>query len=344
MTFRIGKVKFSKSTPTVIIPEIGINHFGSLKIAKKIVDNAIKAGAKIIKTQTHIPDKEMSSEARFIKPGNSNLNIYAIIKNNSLSLSNEQKLKNYIESKGCEYLSTPFCIEAAEFLNEIGVKAFKIGSGEFNNLPLIEKICSFKKPIILSTGMNPQNSILKTVKFLKKYNAKFLLNYCVNLYPTPLKLINLKEINFLKKIGYKNLIGYSDHSKGLSASISSIFQGSLAIEKHFCLSKKRNGPDIECSMDQIELSYLIKYSKEIFTLYNNKKNSLNKQKITSNFAFHSLVATQDLPKGKIINKEDINIKRPGTGDFKANDFKNLINKRLKLKIKQNTQFKYEHFK
>ena len=177
--FRIGNLKISNNDPTLIIPEIGINHFGSFKIAKRLVDLAFKAGAKIIKTQTHIPNEEMSNEAKSIRPGNSNQSIFNVIKNNSLSLDEEFKLKKYVTNKGLVYLSTPFCIPAANFLNEIGVKAFKIGSGEFSNYPLIETIANFKKPIILSSGMHNKSTIKKVVSLLKKFKAEFIINYCV---------------------------------------------------------------------------------------------------------------------------------------------------------------------
>ena len=271
------------------------------------------------------------------------MDIYSIIKKNSLSLSDDKKLTMYIESKGCEYLSTPFCIEAANFLNKIGVKAFKIGSGEFNNLPLIEKICSFKKPMILSTGMNSRNSIRKIVDYLNKKKAKYILNYCVNLYPTPIKLINLNEIKFLNKISLNKIIGYSDHTIGLNAPISSFFFGAQIVEKHFCLNKKNKGPDIPCSMDAQELKSLINSSKEMFSLHKNKKTNLKHQKVTSDFAFHSLVSSRNLSKGTKIIKKYIEIKRPGTGNFTAKDSKKILNKKQKLNIKKNTQFKYEHF-
>ena len=137
-----------------IISELGINHSGSLKAAKKMVDLSLANGADAIKNQTHLLDNEMISEAKKIKPANANESIYSVIKNNYLKFDDEVKLKQYVEKKRGIYMSTPFSLEAAIRLNEIGVSLFKIGSGECNNYPLIEKISKFKKPIILSTGMN----------------------------------------------------------------------------------------------------------------------------------------------------------------------------------------------
>ena len=343
--FNIGQISIDKNSRPLIIPEIGINHFGSLKLAKKIVDEIAKTGAKIIKTQTHIPDLEMSSESKFIRPGNSNKSIYEVIKKNSLSLKHERELKYYIESKNLEYLSTPFCIEAAEFLNSINIKAFKIGSGEFNNHPLIERICSFKKPIILSSGMHTRKTILETVKLLKKNNANFIINYCVNLYPTPLNLINLKELSFIKSVTPSKLVGYSDHTSSLSASLCSLFFGVSLIEKHFSLNKNKPGPDISCSMNSNELNFLINSSYEIFNLLRISKSNIASQEVTRKFAFHSLVANKDMFKNYKILKEDISIKRPSPmkGSFAANQFVTVLGKIVKRTIKKNRQLKRTDF-
>jgi N-acetylneuraminate synthase len=339
--FNIGKILIDQSSKPLIIPEIGINHFGSLRLAKKIVDEIAKSGAKIIKTQTHIPDLEMSLESKIIKPGNSNKSIYEVIKKNSLSLKHELELKEYIESKNLEYLSTPFCIEAAEYLNSINVKAFKIGSGEFNHHPLIEKICSFKKPIILSSGMHTRKTIIETVKLLKKNNANFIINYCVNLYPTPLNLINLNELSFIKSITPNKLIGYSDHTSSLSASLCSLFFGVSLIEKHFSLNKNKSGPDISCSMNANELTFLINSSNEIFDILKVKKSNIRSQEVTRKFAFHALVANKNMVKNYKILKEDISIKRPSPmkGSFAANEIANVIGKRVNRVIKKNRQLK-----
>ena len=154
MKIKIGNRIISENSKPLIVAEIGINHFGSLKKAKRMVDQIKDAGAEAAKVQIHMPDEEMSEEAKSIKPGNSNLSIYELIKKNSLNLEEEFKLKKYIEKKGLIYLATPFSFKAARWLQKNKVKVFKIGSGECNNYPLIKLISSFKKPMIVSTGMN----------------------------------------------------------------------------------------------------------------------------------------------------------------------------------------------
>ena len=162
---KIGTRVISKFHKPLIIPELGINHNGSLETAFKIVDAAYRAGAEIIKHQTHIPYDEMSEEAKKIKPGNSNKNIYEIISRCSLSEEQEYKLYKYVNKKKMIFLSTPFSKLAVDRLVKFGVKAFKIGSGEMNNYPLVEYICKFKKPMILSTGMHSIQDVKKVVKF-----------------------------------------------------------------------------------------------------------------------------------------------------------------------------------
>ena len=165
---KIGNKKIGNNFKPFIICELGINHNGSLKLAKKMVDLAYKSGADAIKNQRHILDKEMIPEAKKIKPANADSSIYDVIKKTLMTFEDEKKLKKYVEKKKLVYLSTPFSLEAAKQLNKINIKAFKIGSGECNNIPLIKKIANFRKPIILRTGMNTIKSISKSVNILKK--------------------------------------------------------------------------------------------------------------------------------------------------------------------------------
>ena len=336
---KIGNRKIGEKFKPFIICELGINHNGSLKLAKKMVDLAIKSGADAIKNQSHILDKEMIPEAKKIKPTNAKSSIYDVIKKNLMTFENEKKLKKYVEKKKKIYLSTPFSLEAARQLNNIKVKAFKIGSGECNNTPLIKEITKFKKPIILSTGMNDIKSIKKSVNILKKSKAQFALLHCISEYPAGTKRLNLDFINVLKKTFSNVVIGYSDHSLGIIPSISAISKGALIIEKHFTDTKKRSGPDIVCSMDPQELELLKKASIEIF--YSNGKNKkISKiEKKTAKFAFSSVVSIKDIYPGEMLSKKNIWVKRPGTGHFKASDYYKLLGKKAKKLILKNNFIK-----
>ena len=336
---KIGNRKIGEKFKPFIICELGINHNGSLKLAKKMVDLAIKSGADAIKNQSHILDEEMIPEAKKIKPTNAKSSIYDVIKKNLMTFENEKKLKKYVEKKKRIYLSTPFSLEAARQLNSIKVKAFKIGSGECNNTPLIKEITKFKKPIILSTGMNDIKSIKESVNILKKSKVQFALLHCISEYPADTKKLNLDFINVLKKTFPNVVIGYSDHSLGIIPSISAISKGALIIEKHFTDTKKRSGPDIICSMDPQELRLLKKASMEIF--YSNGKNKkISKiEKKTAKFAFSSVVSIKDIYPGQIFSKKNIWVKRPGTGHFKASSYYKLLGKKAKKLILKNNFIK-----
>jgi N-acetylneuraminate synthase len=329
----------SSNHKPLIIPELGINHNGSLSTAFKIVDAAKRAGAEIIKHQTHIPYDEMSYEAKFIKPGNSNKNIFDIISNSSLNEEDEYKLYKYVKRKKMIFLSTPFGRAAVDRLVKFGVSAFKIGSGELNNFPLLDYICKFKKPLIVSTGMQSISGVKKTVRFLEKRTKNFALMHTTNLYPTPDNLIRLDSITQLKKCFPNTIIGLSDHTSNNISSLGAIALGALIIEKHFVDKKKRKGPDIQASIDESELKELIKNSEIMYVQKQGLKNYLKEEQVTRNFAFASVVSIKDIRKGEMLSSKNIWVKRPGTGYFKAIDYKKLIGKKAKKNIIRNVQIK-----
>jgi len=339
MKIKINNRTISEKSKPLIVPEIGINHFGSLKKAKKMVDAIKKAGAEAVKVQIHIPDEEMSFEAKKIKPGNSNLSIYEIIKRNSLNLDDELKLKKYIEKKKLIYIATPFSFKAAKWLKKNKVKIFKIGSGECNNYPLIKYITSFNKPMIVSTGMNKTENVKKTFSILKKNKIPHAFLHCVNLYPTNFKLVRMGRMLKFKKIFKKSIIGYSDHTEGTDVAKASIVLGAKIIEKHFTLSKDIKGPDISCSMNPNELRDLIYFSQKMTMVFEKKNDILKEENITRNFAFHSVVSNQDILKGERLSNKNLTIKRPGIGFFPASKFTFLLGKKAKRFIRKNRLIK-----
>lgn len=329
----------------LIIPEIGINHNGNLNQAFKIVDAAKRAGAEIIKHQTHTIDDEMSEEAKKIKPGNSKKNIYSIIKNNSLSLEEEFKLFKYIKSKKMIYLSTPFSKNAVDRLLKFGVSAFKIGSGEMSNFPLLEYISKFKKPLIVSTGLHNLDQVKKTYRFLNRKETKFALLHTTNIYPTSDVHLRLNSILQLQKIFPKTLIGLSDHTGDLLSSIIAMSLGAKIIEKHFVVNKNIKGPDISSSIDEKELKELIITSKRIMIQKKGNKSKLLKQEeVTRRFAFASVVAIKDIKTGEKFSAKNLFVMRPGTGNFNSSKLKYLYGKLAKKNIKKKTQIKKNDFK
>ena len=340
---KIGTRKIGPNFRPLVIFELGINHNGSLKLAKKIVDDAIKAGAEIIKHQTHIPSDEMSLEAKKIIPINANKNIYDLIEECSLNESEEMQLKKYIEKKGAIFLSTPFSRKAVDRLVKFKVKAFKIGSGECNNYPLVDYIASFGKPIIISTGMNDVNSINKAIKILKKRKVQYAILHTTNLYPTRHDQVRLNALLELKKIFPNTVIGLSDHTGDNYTSYASIALGASIIEKHFIDNSTRRGPDISASVNTEQMIELIKGVDLIHKAIPGGIKPIPREKKTANFAFASVVANQDLEKGTILDQNNIWVRRPGNGDFSALEYYSLIGKKIKIRVKNNTQIKKNHF-
>ena len=342
MIFKIAGREIGKNKEPLIIAEIGINHNGNLDQAIAIADSAIKSGAEILKHQTHIPDEEMSMEAKKAIPGNSKSSIYKIIKNCALSELDEKKLMHYIKSKKKIFISTPFSKAAVDRLIRFGVPAFKIGSGEWNNLELIKYICKFKKPIIMSTGMSYLRELKNTVNYINKKKIPLALMHCTNVYPTPLQKSRLNSILLMQKTFTKNIIGYSDHTVGLYASYAALSLGAKIIEKHYVDSHSRKGPDVSCSMDKNQLKELILASKYIPLTIPGAKEPIQEEKVTMNFAFASVVAKNHIKKGSLISEKNICLKRPGNGDFLSKDFRKLIGKKAKFDIQKNTQIKKKH--
>ena len=341
---KIGTRKIGPLYKPLVIFELGINHNGSLNLAKKIVDAAIKAGAEIIKHQTHIPNDEMSLEAKKIVPINANKNIYDLIKKCSLNEIEELKLKDYIEKKGAIFLSTPFSRKAVDRLVKFKVKAFKIGSGECNNYPLVDYIASFGKPIILSTGMNNLNSIIKSIKILKKRKVQYAILHTTNLYPTLHREVRLNALNEMKKKFPNTVIGLSDHTEDNYTSYAAIALGASIIEKHFIDKNSRKGPDVGASVNTEQMINLLKGVDLIHKAMPGGIKPILREKKTAKFAFASVVSNANIKKDDILDKNNIWVRRPGNGDYRAEEYYLLLGKKVKRNIKKNTQIKKIHFK
>jgi N-acetylneuraminate synthase len=341
--FRINKRKIGDNYPPLIIAEIGINHNGSLDRAIQIADSAIKAGAEVIKHQTHITDAEMSLESKSIVPGNAKESIYKIIKKCELSELDEIKLANYIKKRKRIFISTPFSREAAVRLVKIGVPVFKIGSGESNNHHFVDFLTKFKLPIIMSLGMNSLDNLKKSIDLVLKKKIPLALLHCTNIYPTP---SNLNRIDTIKKIKNRYpdcVVGFSDHSENIFAALGAVANGARIIEKHYIDSKKYKGPDISSSMDRNDLKLLIKGSNEIFLSRGLKLDAFKEEQKTIAFAFPSVVALCNLSPGTILSKNNIFLKRPFKGgDYGVSDLNKLYGKKIKRFVLKNTQVKKKH--
>ena len=271
-----------------------------------------------------------------------NKNIYNLIEECSLNEKEELELKRYIEKKGAMFLSTPFSRKAVDRLVKFKVKGFKIGSGECNNYPLVDYIASFGKPIIISTGMNDINSIRKAIKILDKRKVQYAILHTTNLYPTMYSEVRLNALIELKKIFPNTVIGLSDHTGDNYTSYAAIAMGASIIEKHFIDNNSRKGPDVSASVNTKQMIELIKGVSSIYKAIPGGIKPIPRERKTANFAFASVVANEDLEKGTILNKNNIWVRRPGNGDFTAEKYYSLIGKKLKFKVKKNTQIKKFH--
>lgn len=339
--FEIKGRYIGEDFPPLVIAEIGINHEGSLKTAKEMVDAAFKAGAEVIKHQTHIVEDEMSSMAKEVIPGNATDSIYDIMDRCSLNEEDELALKQYVESKGMIFISTPFSRAAVDRLERLNVEAYKIGSGECNNYPLIEYIARLQKPMIVSTGMNTISSVAKTVEILETYKVPYALLHTTNLYPTPSHLVRLGGMQELK-IQFPNaVIGLSDHTTSNLACFAATALGASILERHFTDKMDRPGPDIINSMDPISLKELLIGSEEIFKMRGGKKEPAKEEKVTIDFAFATVVTICEIKKGEVLTEKNIWVKRPGTGEIHAEHYKNLLGEVAKNNIAKDSHLKWE---
>jgi sialic acid synthase SpsE len=322
----LGGRKVGLQHPPLVIAEIGINHGGSLEIAFEMVDAAARAGAEMIKHQTHVVEDEMSHAAKLVIPGNAKESIYEIMASCALNESDEIALKKYVESKGMIFLSTPFSRAAAERLQRMNVAAFKIGSGECNNYPLLKHIAAFGKPVVLSTGMNTIESVSKAVDIFEAARIPYVLLHTTNLYPTPPHLVRLGAMVELAEAFPGAVVGLSDHTTDNLACFGAVALGASVLERHFTDSMDRKGPDICCSMDPQACSELIKGSRIIAVERGGKKGPTEEERPTINFAFATVVTIAPIRAGEVYTKDNIWVKRPGTGELKADRYEDILGK------------------
>ena len=336
--FRIGKVEFKKNK-TVIIAEAGVNHNGKLKFGKRLIDEAKKAGADIIKFQTYKAKKLTTKNApRFwnwkgeLKKNGTQYDSYSNL--DSFTKNEYRQLINYCKKKKIEFLSTPFDEESANMLVEIGMKGFKVASSDITNHPFLEFLAKKKLPILLSTGASSINEIKEAVRIINKSgNKKILIMQCTLCYPTKPQDANLLAINDIKRNFPKYLVGLSDHTLGIEIASASVLYGVSAIEKHFTFNKKLlKSADHWLSIDPGELKKLVQNVRTInLSMGNGKKIALKCENQARKFARRSIVANKNIAKGEVFTKNKIYFKRPGTG-ISPSLLKKVLGKRAKKEI------------
>lgn len=333
----IARRKIGIDFPPLVIAEIGINHEGSLQTALQMVDAAHRAGVEVVKHQTHIVEDEMSAVAKKVIPGNADVSIYEIMERCALNEAEEIQLKNYVESKGMIFISTPFSRAAANRLDRMNVEGYKIGSGECNNYPLLEHIASFGKPVILSTGMNTIESVRKAVAIFDKHQVPVALLHTTNLYPTPIHLVRFGAMTQLHDAFPTKVFGLSDHTLNNNACLGAVALGASILERHFTDHMNRTGPDIVCSMDENATQELIISSNEMWQMRGGTKEPAKEEQVTIDFAFATVCSIAPIKEGMVFTKENIWVKRPGTGKILAEHFDRILGKKATRNISNDEQ-------
>ncbi|QRY25591.1 N-acetylneuraminate synthase family protein [Halobacterium sp. BOL4-2] len=292
-----------------VIAEVGINAGDDLELAKRFIEVAANAGADAVKFQTHLPGKEMvAEEMEKIGAGE----VYEDVSGSSFSRGEHRALQSHCKRTGVEYLSTPFSVEAVDWLEELDVSAIKIGSGELTNYHLLGRAAEVGVPLLVSTGMSDYETISDTVDFLRERGAEFSLLYCVSEYPTDPEDFQIDTIREMKS-RYNVPVGFSDHSKGVEASVIAMARGADFVEKHFTIDRRLPGPDQEVSIDPEQLETLGNYAELIDSTRGHEKFITEEETDVQAWARHSVVLKHDVENGQKLTENDLTTKRPGTG-------------------------------
>lgn len=341
----IGNRYIGRKYSTFIIAEAGVNHNGDIEVAKRLIDVAVETGADAVKFQTFNVDDLVTKNAPKAKyqqeTTDEKESQYKMLKKLELSKEEHLILKEYCQQKNIIFMSTPFDFSSVDLLEEIGIQAFKVGSGDLTNLPLLEYIAQKNKPIILSTGMSNLGEVEEAVNtILDTGNKDLILLHCVSNYPTEFKDVNLRAIQTLGN-AFKLPVGYSDHTPGIEIPIAAVAMGAKVIEKHFTLDKNMEGPDHKASLNPEELKEMVKSIRNVEkSLGDGIKRCMDSEKDTRKVARRSLVAKRDLKAGEVLTEDNIGIKRPGTG-IKPKYYNKITGHKINKDIYHDTLFQWE---
>ena len=302
---------------TLIIAEAGVNHNGSIKNAKKLIDVASDAGADIIKFQTFSPEDIVlrnTKKAQYQRKGSKrNQTQYQMLKKLELKFSEHIELFKYCKKKKIEFLSTAFDFKSINLLKKLRLKRNKIPSGEITNYPYLKEIAKISKPILLSTGMSTYREISEALNILKKSKNYITLLHCNSAYPTPYKDVNLKVLNEMRK-RFNLPVGYSDHTLGYEVSLAAVVLGASVIEKHITLNRKMKGPDHSSSLEPSEIKAMVKAIRNIEQSMGHSKKKPTKSEFKNIFfSRKSIVAKTDINKGDKFSEYNLTTKRPAKG-------------------------------
>ena len=342
---KIGKRSIGPEDPCFIIAEAGVNHNGDITLAKKLIDVAVEAGANAVKFQTFKTENVVTPTAEKAEYQKATTGAtesqYEMIKRLELSETDFWDLSEYAKDAGIIFLSTPFDEESVDLLDQIGVPAFKIPSGEITNYPLLKKIAQKSKPIFLSTGMATLGEVEGALNHLKMHGAEeIVLLHCTTSYPAPIASVNLRAMETLR-CAFRVPVGYSDHTEGITIPIAAAAMGARAIEKHFTLDRTLPGPDQRASLEPRELAAMVKAVRDVeLARGSGVKCPTEEEEVIKRVARKSVVAKRDIRAGDILTEGDLAIKRPGTG-IEPKYFDAVVRRRAKVSIQRDQVIRWD---
>jgi len=322
-----------------IIGEAGINHDGSLEKALELVDAAAECGVDVVKFQTHLPQYEMLKSAGTAVHLEKE-NLYELLARIQLSKEDHQRLQQRANDKGIMFMSTAYCREAIDFLDEFNLPAYKIGSGELTNIPLLKHIARKQKPMVLSTAASNYNDIDLAVDHIRNINDQLALMHCVFEYPADPKDCNINLIPLLKQ-KYNVPVGFSDHSQGINITLAALGLGANLIEKHFTIDRRWPGPDQKASLEPDELSELVRAAESIHYALGSNKQIFEGEKGAASLFRHSLVITRYIKSGETLSEDNLGIARPGSG-IHPKEYDNYLGRVVRQDLEPGTQLKVEY--
>ncbi len=337
---KIDDKVIGKGYPTYIVAELGVNHNGNMELVKELIDKASEAGVDAIKFQKFKTESLVTKNAPKAKYQEVTTDAaesqFDMLKRLELSENSLQELYNYAKFKGIEAFATPFDDESVDFLYNLGIKAYKVGSGDITNIPMLKKIAKKGLPVILSAGMSTLGEIEDALDAIRSEgNDKIVLMHCTSNYPTNEEDVNLKAMNTMMT-AFQIPTGYSDHTMGTAVSIAAVARGAVIIEKHFTLDRSLPGPDHSASLEPKELKELVEGIRAVERALGSPIKKPNKSELEVKYvAQKSIVAAMEIKKGEIITEEMLTVKRPG-GGIKPKYLQFVVGREAKVDIKEDS--------
>ena len=336
--FQIADRTIGSAHRPLVIAEVGINHDGDFDRAVRMFRDIAEAGGECVKIQSHVVDDEMIPND--VVPGNADEPIWDMMKRCALSPDMEWELKGVAEDLGLIFLSTPFSRAAADNLDAMGVAAFKVGSGECNNYPLVDHIAALGRPMLVSTGMNDLPSIAPTVAILRRRRVPFALMHCTSLYPTPYEHVRLGALAQMAVAFPDAVLGLSDHSPSIFPLLGAVPLGASVLERHFTSDAQWEGSDVPVSMTPDELRLLVEGADAIHASLGGTKEILTEEQPTIDFAYASVVTIAPVAAGEELTRSNLWVKRPGTGEIRAADYERILGRRAATAIPADAQVRW----